>query len=83
MIPVAVGKIDAITQAIRDGDRERAFTLLEEECKRLHAKRIAISREVLNADQDYQSVLAFACLMTYPEKWNLARKECGWSGEDG
>ena len=82
MIPNAVGRIDAITEAIRDGDRERAFAMIEEECKRLDAKRHAIGEEARKADAAYHSVVTFGCDLTYDAKWHQARRDCGWKGDE-
>lgn len=80
IIPNAVGCIDAITEAIRDGKRERAENLLHEEFKRLAGicqrltTQLEIRQKQLSELQDFSEDLSIN-----HGKWIEARKACGWN----
>lgn len=83
IIPNAVGRIDAITEAIRDGDRERAMYLAGCEHSRLIRKLAVIERELKQATKAADEVAAFhVALISDDEAWHLARRDCGWEGEE-
>lgn len=82
LIPNAVGRIDAITKAIRDGDRERAIELLQKEGGRVLAKKKKILDEYWRAAWSLDSINDFEIeISASAEKWIQARRECGWKGE--
>jgi hypothetical protein len=84
VIPNAVGRIDAITEAIRDGDRERAWDLLFYESMRLMQKCGRILAEFESARIAKKDVMnCLNKIKADDEYWHKARKACGWSGVPG
>jgi hypothetical protein len=83
VIPNAVGRIDAITEAIRDGDRERAIELVGAEQKRLAQKYHAIASELDKCREACSQVSDFEIAIRIDKCWHKARKACGWSGVPG
>jgi hypothetical protein len=84
VLPNSVGRIDAITEAIRDGDRERAIELLRAERERLMNKKEAIGKEYAKACRIEHETLDFLLdIKNHEPTWHKARKACGWSGVEG
>jgi hypothetical protein len=81
ILPNCVGRLDPIVEAIREGDKPKAFDLLERECGRLNIKRMAIGEEAAKADAAYHQCVTFGCDMAKESNWHQIRRECGWSGE--
>jgi len=78
-IPNAVGRIDAITEAIREGDRFKAQELLAAEGKRLAAASVAARDEFTRREQAFSDVMEF--LVDLDKVWNQARIDCGHNPE--
>lgn len=82
-IPNAVGRIDEITEAIREGDREKAFLLGLKEHSRLIFKLAALEREMKQVQKAASQVEKFnIAIRTFDDDWNQARRDCGWKGEE-
>lgn len=82
ILPNCVGRLDSVTEAIREGNRELARTLLWNERSRLAEKVEAIDKERDRARRDLESVADFTEAIDLPDKWHRARRECGWNGRD-
>lgn len=83
VIPNAVGRLDDVVEAIRNGDRELAIELLEAEVERLKAKHTANFNEGNRIYKALRSVHWFLIDCERDDKWLKARKACGWNGVDG
>jgi hypothetical protein len=84
VLPNAVGRLDAVVEAIREGDRERAITLLKAESKRLLDKKRGIADVFWKAAESLDAVWTFEGEIAVDDKvWTEARLACGWSGVDG
>lgn len=82
LIPNAVGRIDAITEAIRDGDIERATMLSNHEYSRLEQKERRLRAEHKKVREAKRSIHEFLrCVWADGTLWIQARRECGWKGE--
>ena len=82
IIPNAVGRIDAITEAIRDGDRERAIELTDLENSRLLRKLSEVEREMAKVMTAVRETENFRNDLYDDEVWTQARRDCGWEGEE-
>lgn len=83
IIPNAVGRIDEITDAIREGNKGEVYRLLASERDRIDQKVSLIKSELDKAISQRDSVVKFAAaLISGPEAWNQARRDCGWKGEE-
>lgn len=80
IIPNSVGRIDAITEAIRDGDRERAIELTDLENSRLLRKLSEVEREMAKVMTAVRETENFRNDLYDDEVWNKARRDCGWEG---
>lgn len=84
LIPNAVGRLDDVVEAIREGDRERASQLTLDEYCRLERNATKMEsqarkiRDAANACLDFQNYV-----LTSESGWEQARRDCGWSGVDG
>lgn len=83
LIPNAVGRLDDVVEAIREGDRERAKKLLAFELARIMEKKRDYEKHYWAAAKCVDSVEEFANRIGVDDWWNLARRACGWSGVDG
>jgi hypothetical protein len=84
VIPNAVGRLDDVVEAIRDGDRERAYDLLHCEFSRLVQKKIRHDKEGEKIRHAQDEVGEFMlAIRKYQDSWDVARKLCGWSGVEG
>jgi hypothetical protein len=79
IIPNAVGRIDAITDAIREGDRGKAQMLLAEEAKRLARECKAAHNQYVRYDKTFNEVIEFYLSLGLNDAlWRQARIDCGW-----
>lgn len=83
VMPNAVGRLDDVVEAIRDGDRERVVKLLRSEQERLAAQHTAQFEQSNKTYMSLMNVYLFLIDIENDEKWAEARKACGWSGVDG
>ena len=82
IIPNSVGRIDAITDAIRNGDREQAIQLTGCEHVRLLRKWNALKIEMDKIRRDCEETTAFkAAIEDIDDAWHMARVECGHKPE--
>lgn len=84
LIPNAVGRIDAITEAIRDGDRKRAIELVLAEQTRLFERYEAEAVSMDKLTRAIDDVTAFAKAIdpdpnetSDDSTWSRARVACG------
>lgn len=88
LIPNAVGRLDDVVEAIREGKRGLAVKLLEVEVERRVAKERGFRSQLedeLAKRHAVQNVLAIAD-SDFDEcdgQWIELRRACGWSGVDG
>lgn len=82
IIPNAVGRIDAITEAIRDGDRAKAIRLVDLEDNRLLRKLSEVEREMAKVTTAIRETENFRNDLYDDEVWTQARRDCGWKGEE-
>jgi hypothetical protein len=83
VIPSAVGRLDDVVDAIRDGDRERARELLNAEQNRLSRKYFAMAVELDKCRKACSQVADFETEIGIDQFWHEARVACGWHGVDG
>lgn len=82
-IPNSVGRIDAITEAIREGDKDLARKLLSQENERLKEIEEAAQKEYRKRREARLSVGVYAStILGDDDRWNQARRDCGWKGEE-
>lgn len=81
-IPNAVGRIDEITDAIRDGDRKRAIMLTDLENSRLLGRLSEVEREMAKVTTAVRETENFRNDLYDDEAWNQARRDCGWKGDE-
>jgi len=83
LLPNAVGRLDNVVAAIRDGDRDRVIELLQAEKERLKAKRTANFDEGTKIYKAIESVSWFLIdCENDDEKCREVLRACGWSGND-
>ena len=83
VIPNAVGRIDEIVDAIRDGDRFKAIELLEAESKRLADSANTIHDQYKKRLTQYFDAKFFLDSISDIRNrvdWEQARRDCGWKG---
>ena len=85
LLPKAVGRLDTVVEAIRDGDRDRVRSLLLDELERIENKANWLKSEYLNqvkSASDIDSVIFLAANEIETKKWIDLRRACGWSGDE-
>lgn len=80
VIPNAVGRLDPVTDAIREGDWDLANKLLFQEQARLKARSDSLVAENRRVCDDWDYVGEFLAAIGDKDAWDRARKECGWDG---
>ena len=83
VIPNAIGRLDDVVEAIRDGDRERARELLNAWQNRLARKYFLTAVDLDKCRQACLEFFDFEREIGNDKFWHEARKACGWSGVDG
>lgn len=82
IIPNAVGRLDPVTEAIREGDRAKAIALLDAERKRQRDKADAALDEYGRLSSILGDTTVFAVRLEIDDDvWTQARRDCGWKGE--
>jgi hypothetical protein len=77
-IPNAVGRIDAITEAIREGDRLNAVALTGCEHLRLLRRISEIKAELSKVEKSCDDVRAFGYAIEHNDQaWAQAMRDCG------
>ena len=80
-IPNAVVRMNAVVEAIRDGNRPQAIRLLWKRGKEIERKRDAAQREADAANAEMRAVLDFAEDISRDScNWDEVRRACGWNG---
>jgi len=83
LLPNAVGRLDNVVEAIRDGDHKRTIQLLSAERDRLLKKSKIQYLEQGKTKFARWSIEGFVNNITNnKDRWHEARKACGWSGND-
>ncbi len=82
LIPNAVGRLDDVVEAIRDGNLEKAITLCNQERMRLAEKCMKLKiehRAARDSEREVHEFLREIC--TDGTVWRQARIDCGWKGQ--
>lgn len=77
LIPNAVGRLDDVVEALRDGDVDRAANLLDAELARLEAKREQIRNDLGKVEKAISEVNHFRFKFRSEEEWERVRVTCG------
>lgn len=91
LIPNAVGRLDDVVEAIKHGEGNLAWVLLQDEYERRHEKTILLRKELdremealyeVGRIRDIADSMSTGGSRLLGNEWDQLRRECGWNDRD-